>query len=371
MTTGPPMISVCMPVYNAERYVAEAIQSILGQTLRDFEFLIIDDGSTDGSRRILEGYAVREPRIRLTCRANLGLVATLNELIDQAQGEFLARMDADDIALPERFRRQADYLCGHPSCSVVGCRVRVIDPDGDPLCDWFEERPHEVLDDLLLQGGVSSVICHPSVLMRRDAVLAVGKYRDFSIEEELDLFLRLAESGKLAILPEILLKYRQHPDCFSHQPARIAVRYDCRRRIIEDARRRRNLPPASLASPDPPASHALPPDVSEKWVWWAWFRQREHRPQACVACLRPRPVGGPGVEGPVLCPPRPMTGLASLRPRRSAAGPSGDRGIGRMSGPLRFCEVFLRFQIATHAVSHCSALCLRVMCATEGIITPP
>ncbi len=269
MTTSASLISVCMPVYNAERYVAEAIESILGQTLRDFEFLIIDDGSTDGSRRILEGYAVRDPRIRLTCRANLGLVATLNELIDQAQGEFLARMDADDIAMPERFRRQVDYLRDHPNCSVVGCRARVIDPDGDPLCDWFVEQPHEVIDDLLLQVGVSSVICHPSVLMRRDAVMAVGKYRDFPIDEESDLFLRLAESGRLAILPEVLLKYRQHPENFSHQPARIIVRHDCRRRMIEDARRRRNLPPASLASPDhPPASQALT-SSSENWVWWA------------------------------------------------------------------------------------------------------
>jgi glycosyltransferase involved in cell wall biosynthesis len=268
MTTSAPLISVCMPVYNAERYVAEAIQSILGQTLREFEFLIIDDGSTDGSRRILEDYAAREPRIRLTCRANLGLVATLNELIDQAEGEFLARMDADDIAMPERFRRQVDYLRGHPNCSVVGCRARVIDPDGDPLCDWFVEQPHEVIDDLLLQVGVSSVICHPSVLMRRDAVMAVGKYRDFPIEEEIDLFLRLAESGRLAILPEVLLKYRQHPENFSQQPARIVVRHDCRRRMIEDARRRRNLPPASLASPGPPASQARASSL-ENWVWWA------------------------------------------------------------------------------------------------------
>jgi glycosyltransferase involved in cell wall biosynthesis len=266
MTTGPPLISVCMPVYNAEQYVAEAVESILGQTLGDFEFLILDDGSTDGTRPILEGYAARDRRIRLTSRANRGLVATLNELIDQARGEFLARMDADDIALPERFRRQVDYLRAHPECSVVGCRVRVIDPDGDPLCDWFTERPHEEIDGLLLQEEpLGPVICHPSILMRRDAVLAAGKYRDFPVGEEIDLYLRLAESSRLAILPEVLLEYRQHLENFTHRPLQKVLRHDCRRAIVQDARRRRNLPPAP---PERPASPA-PLNDRENWVWWA------------------------------------------------------------------------------------------------------
>ncbi|HZW32449.1 MAG TPA: glycosyltransferase [Isosphaeraceae bacterium] len=274
MTTGPPLISVCLPVYNARRYVAQAVESILGQTLGDFEFLILDDGSTDGSRPILEGYAARDPRIRLTSRANRGLVATLNELIDQARGEFLARMDADDIALPDRFRRQVDYLRAHPECSVVGCRARLIDPDGDPLCDWFTERPHEEIDTLLLrEDAVGSVICHPSVLMRRDAVLAAGKYRDFAVGEELDLFLRLAESSRLAILPDVLLEYRQHPESFTHRPLQRTVRPDCRRAIVADARRRRNLPrPPAPAAPipaaAPTASQAAASD-RENWVWWA------------------------------------------------------------------------------------------------------
>jgi glycosyltransferase involved in cell wall biosynthesis len=272
VTTDPPLISVCLPVYNAERYVAEAVESILGQTLTDFEFLIIDDGSTDRSRPILEGYAARDPRIRLTSRANRGLMATLNELIDQGRGEFLARMDADDIALPERFRRQVDYLRAHPECSVVSSWVQVIDPEGDPLCDWFTEQPHEVIDTLLLRGeAVSSVLCHPSVLMRRDAVLAAGKYRDFTVGEELDLFLRLAESSRLAILPEVLLKYRNHPGSFTHDPMRRDRRHDCRRDIVQDARRRRNLPPlpapAALA-PESTASRAAASD-RENWVWWA------------------------------------------------------------------------------------------------------
>jgi hypothetical protein len=176
-------------------------------------------------------------------------------------------MDADDIALPERFQRQVDYLRAHPECSLVGCRALVIDPDGDPLCDWFTEQPHEAIDALLLQVGVGSVICHPSVLMRRAAVLAAGKYRDFAIGEEVDLFLRLAESSRLAILPEVLLKYRQHPESFTHHRSQVSLRHDCRRQMIQDARRRRNLPQAVApqATPAPPASSG----AREDWVWWA------------------------------------------------------------------------------------------------------
>src|SRR4051812_4814918 len=100
--TSPPPISVLMPVYNAERYVAEAIESILAQSPGDFEFIIIDDGSKDGSLAILERYAARDPRIRLVSRPNTGIVKALNQGLEMASGELVARMDADDIALPGR-----------------------------------------------------------------------------------------------------------------------------------------------------------------------------------------------------------------------------------------------------------------------------
>ena len=152
MSSTNPLISVCMAVYNAERYVAEAVESILNQTFGDFEFLILDDGSTDGSLDILRRYAERDPRIRLTSRPNQGLVASLNELVDQARGEFIARMDADDVSLPERFQREVDYLRDHPECVLVGSRVRLIDPDGDPLCDWCTMQEHEAIDAFYLRG---------------------------------------------------------------------------------------------------------------------------------------------------------------------------------------------------------------------------
>ena len=272
--SDPPLISVCMPVFNAERYVAQAIESILDQTLGDFEFLILDDGSTDGSLEVLRRYASRDPRIRLTSRPNKGVGFTRNELVDQARGEFLACMDADDVALPERFARQVDYLIAHPECVLVGSRVRLIDPEGDPLCDWCTDQEHEVLDARLLGGERITSICNPSVMMRRDAVLAVGKYRLIQLLEDNDMFLRLAEYGRLANLPEVLLQYRVHASNISKSASSHDEMDRLFPEIIRDARRRRNLPeagdpPSLSAAPGPPRTDPTPTEEREKWAWWA------------------------------------------------------------------------------------------------------
>src|SRR5271157_2692614 len=130
MTNRSPLISVCMPVYNAERYVSEAIESVLSQTFKDFEFLILDDGSTDGSLAILKGFAERDPRIRMTSRPNKGLAPTLNELMDQARGEFVAdgrgqRLTAGAVGAPRRLPSQTSRPrhCRMP-CSGHGLRWR-------------------------------------------------------------------------------------------------------------------------------------------------------------------------------------------------------------------------------------------------------
>ncbi|MBI5094602.1 MAG: glycosyltransferase family 2 protein [Candidatus Hydrogenedentes bacterium] len=112
--SAAPAVSVVMSVYNGERYLAEAIESILGQTYRDFEFIIIDDGSTDESLKIVEGYASRDNRIRLVSRPNRGLAAALNDGIEIARAPIIARMDADDVSLPKRFEKQMLYMAQHP-----------------------------------------------------------------------------------------------------------------------------------------------------------------------------------------------------------------------------------------------------------------
>ncbi len=120
--TGTPKVSVLMPVYNAGRHVAEATRSILARTFGDFEFLIVDDGSTDRSRSILERFAAEDPRIRLVSRPNTGYLVALDQMLGRARGELVARMDADDVALPDRFARQVRHLDAHADC-VLGAEV--------------------------------------------------------------------------------------------------------------------------------------------------------------------------------------------------------------------------------------------------------
>jgi glycosyltransferase involved in cell wall biosynthesis len=246
MAANSPLISVCMPVYNAYRYVAEAVESILNQTLGDFEFLIIDGGSTDGSLEILKHYAARDPRIRLLSQTTRGIVPALNELLDQSQGEFIARMDADDISLPGRFEHQVDYLRAHPECLLVGCRAWYCDAEGDPLSEYPTLEGHNAIDAFHFEMKGPALI-HPSIMMRRDAVFAVGKYRG-SYAEDVDLYLRLAEHGRLDRVPQFLLNYRVHGTNLSFSAAVREPSYHGLCSYIEDACVRRNLPMVRLPS---------------------------------------------------------------------------------------------------------------------------
>jgi glycosyltransferase involved in cell wall biosynthesis len=256
-----------MPVYNAERYVAQAVRSILGQTFGDFEFCILDDGSTDDSPCILKHFADRDPRIRLTRRPHRGLVSSLNELIDQSRGEFLARMDADDISVPGRFARQVEYLRGHPECVLVGSRVWEADADGDPVAEIPTLADHEEIDAHHFQAK-GPAVPHPSVMMRRDAVLAVGKYHDYPLSEDVDLFLRLAEHGKLARVPEFLHIYRLHDSNYSASAESWEQSYRIHCRILTETFRRRGLPEVfPPPTPVPPPSE--PPSFELDWAC-AW-----------------------------------------------------------------------------------------------------
>jgi glycosyltransferase involved in cell wall biosynthesis len=207
--SNAPLISVCMPVYNAKRYLEEAIESILGQTFKDFEFLIIDDGSTDRSLAILKRYAAQDARIRLWSRPNAGYVVRLNEMLHQARGDLIARMDADDVALPERFARQVEFLRSHLEVDVVGGGQELIDSKGYHLSIYHDPLGHEEIQERGLAGACP--INHPSVMMRRKAVLAVGGYRvKMMPAEDLDLWLRMSEHGRLANLPDVITRYRLH-----------------------------------------------------------------------------------------------------------------------------------------------------------------
>jgi glycosyltransferase involved in cell wall biosynthesis len=228
-----------MAVHNAERYVGEAVESILRQTFTDFEFLIIDDGSTDRSPEILGRYAARDRRIHLKSRPNTGYTVALNELVEGAVGEMLARMDADDVALPERLGRQVAFLREHPEVVCVGSAVQFIDADGKILRAGHPGMDHEEIQERTLAGDCA--LNHPSVMMRRAPVQAVGGYRpEFEPAEDLDLWLRLGEVGRLVNLSETLMQYRQHAASFSEQYQRLQLERSGA--AVAAAHRRRGLP---------------------------------------------------------------------------------------------------------------------------------
>jgi glycosyltransferase involved in cell wall biosynthesis len=167
MATGPH-VSVIMSVYNGADYLYPCIHSILQQSFRDFEFLIMDDGSTDGSTEILREMAKADSRIRLVIRENRGLVASLNELIDIAKAPLLGRMDCDDIAMPDRFMLQTAFLAEHPEIGILGCDTHDLDENGllTGRGDDYPKDPSEA--KIALKNGPP--ICHPAVIGRRFAM---------------------------------------------------------------------------------------------------------------------------------------------------------------------------------------------------------
>jgi glycosyltransferase involved in cell wall biosynthesis len=258
-----------MPVHNGARYLAEAVDSILGQTFADFEFLILDDGSTDSTPALLARRAAGDSRIRVVSRPNRGLTASLNELLAQARGEFIARMDADDVALPERFARQVEFLEGNPGVVCVGGATLMIDGEGRFLTVISPPADDAAIQSAALAGH--GAITHPSAMMRRTALEAVRGYDDnYPAAEDLDLWLRLGEVGKLANLPTPVLKYRLHANSISE--GKRELQRNSARRACEAAWMRRGISgrfeagEAWRPGTDAVSRHRF----MLLYGWWAW-----------------------------------------------------------------------------------------------------
>lgn len=208
-----PAVSVIMSVYNGARFLGPAIESVLAQTHRDFEFLIVDDGSSDGTAAILQDYACGDSRIRLILRENRGLVASLNELVHEARAPLLARMDADDLCLPSRLEKQVAFMHARPEYGVVGTWTLDIDEHGTRYPLKGHDHPETHAGFLEAIEKDRPLLCHPAVMMRRAVVLSVGGYHAaFRHCEDYDLWLRLASVTKIGNLPERLLRYRHYPE---------------------------------------------------------------------------------------------------------------------------------------------------------------
>lgn len=261
-----PSVTVLMPVYNAEKYLSDAVESILRQTFKDFEFLIINDGSSDNSLKLLEKFAKEDSRIRVIDPGiNRGVIEVLNEGIGLAQGEYIARMDADDISMPDRLEKQYQFLQKHTKYVCVGCKTMMIDPEGDELKVFpFHGGNEAVLKAMLT--GVGGAIIHPSAMIRKSALLKIGGYdKNYLHAEDMELFLRLSEVGLVANLPEILLKYRQSPDGIGYKNRK--AQKEAYYRSIEEAHKRRNIPfDKSKFVAEDGIEDAIP---YQKWAWWA------------------------------------------------------------------------------------------------------
>jgi len=203
-----PKISVIMPVYNGEKYLKEAIESILNQTFRDFEFIIINDGSTDNSGKVIANF--HDPRIQIINQANQGLRGALNVGITRSTGQYIARMDQDDISLPQRFAKQVEFLDTHPEYVMVGTTYAHI----DEMSEITTAFPALLDDEEIKRELYTKTPFGHGTVMIRGISLRKGNYwySEGAVHmEDYDLWMRFSSAGKYANLPEILYLWRQSP----------------------------------------------------------------------------------------------------------------------------------------------------------------
>ncbi len=266
MAEKRPMISVLMPVFNVAPYVAETIQSVLNQSVDDFEFVIVNDGSTDATEKVVARYEQLDDRIKYVCQPRRGITPTLNEGLRHCRGEFVARIDGDDTAMPQRFERQVTYLRDHPACVLVGSAVIDMDTGGQDLGVRATPLRHDEIVAQILHGG-GCAMQHPAVMMRRADVEACGGYcEEFDAAQDRDLWLRLAERGRLANLPEPLMRLRRREDSITRSKRSSALHGKrlAARRYFE--RRGERLPRGfKIAHPRVPSTS----DIARRSAWEA------------------------------------------------------------------------------------------------------
>lgn len=196
-----PQISICLPFYNAEAYIGEAIESVLNQTFRSFEFILLNDGSTDNSLAIVERF--NDERIRcIECKHDF--INSLNTGIESSRGKYIARMDADDIMMPDRLQLQFDFMEAHPDIAVCGGGMRFFgNGTGETTPQTF---PFEISNSLI----ISCPLAHPTVLMRRSVLMEhnIRYDADYLYAEDYKLWTEIVKYGKLSNIPQIVLKYR-------------------------------------------------------------------------------------------------------------------------------------------------------------------
>jgi glycosyltransferase involved in cell wall biosynthesis len=225
-----PKITVVMPVYNGEKYLDTAIKSILNQRFMNFEFVIVDDASTDNSVEIINSY--QDQRIKLIKNnVNLGIPTTRNKCLQESSGEYVAVLDCDDYAYPSRLAEQLEFMENNPDFGMVGSWVELIDENDDLTGEvWNEDEPSQKIPCRLL---FHNYFAHSAVLLRRSALDTVkinGEiYRkDYPNAQDYDLWVRISKKFKVWNIPKVLIKYRVHSHCISLKAANLVEQLTCK-----------------------------------------------------------------------------------------------------------------------------------------------
>lgn len=203
-----PLVSIILPAYNVEKYLKEAIDSILRQSFTDFECIIINDGSTDTTERVILSYSDNRI-IYLKNEANMGLIYTLNRGLSAAKGKYIARMDGDDISMGNRLQKQFEYLEKNKEVDVLATQVSLIDEDDNDIGFWDEDIQHSDVDSIKKFLPVNNCIAHPTIMGKKEILISYKYNAAQKLSEDYDLWLRIIANGKIIDkLPEPLLKHR-------------------------------------------------------------------------------------------------------------------------------------------------------------------
>ncbi|OGS36737.1 MAG: hypothetical protein A2293_06810 [Elusimicrobia bacterium RIFOXYB2_FULL_49_7] len=209
------LVSVIMSVYNDERFVGQAIESVLGQSYGDFEFIITDDGSTDNTLQVMEKYASRDKRIKIIHQDNAGLTRSFNNMISNSSGAYIARQDSDDISDPLRFEKQVDFLNSNPEIMMVGTGSALIDESGEII---KYEMPLTGYERIIKRLENKNAFVHGSVMFNKKIFSDHNLYyEEFKYAEDYDLFLRISEKYAVDNIPGYLYHYRIRPNAISNK----------------------------------------------------------------------------------------------------------------------------------------------------------
>jgi glycosyltransferase involved in cell wall biosynthesis len=215
----PPKVSIITTTYNGEKYLEEFIDSMLGQTFCDFEFIIVDDGSTDSTVHMLQ--QIKDPRVRIFKQKNQGQVGALITGIKYAQGELIARIDQDDYSLPHRLLRQVEFMDANPKVSLCGSRWQELRSD-----TLTSQRAQFVQSDAEIKKVISyfNPFSHSAVMFRKESYFKIGGYdKSFLIAMDYDLYMRLMEVGEVYNIDEVLAVVRMHDESFSMKKSRMKI----------------------------------------------------------------------------------------------------------------------------------------------------